>query len=83
MPLPVVTSRCHLDPFRRQSRIVANRDKHPDVNQRAGSSRIESQLDNGARTRTPEFRSYDNQPSPRIKNEIHNMIAVSCGILPV
>gem|GEM_PF-2854159 len=71
------TSRSDLDPFGIQCGIVTNRHKHSNVNQRARGSGIQGQLENGTAARPPQFSPYDNQAPPRIKNEIHNTIAVS------
>jgi hypothetical protein len=71
------TSRSDLDPFSIQCRIVTDRYKHSNVNQRARGSGIQGQLENGTAARSPQFRPYDNQAPRRIKNEIHNTIAVS------
>jgi hypothetical protein len=47
------------------------------------SSRIESQLQDAAATRSRQFRGDDDQATSRIERDGHNVIAVSPGIVPV
>jgi hypothetical protein len=66
-----------LDPRPSRRRIVTNGYEHSNVDQRAGGSGIQGQLENAAAAWPPQFRTYDDRAPTRIENEIHNTIAVS------
>lgn len=61
------TSRCDLDPVRRQRRVVSYSHQHRNVHQCAGGSSIEGQPQDGAATRPVEFRSDDDEAATWIE----------------
>ena len=77
------TPRRHLDPVRRQRRIVTDGHQHGNVDQSSRGSRVESQSQDATTARSGKFRPYDDEAILRIECEVQSAIAVSPGIVPV